>query len=82
MHAEDIKAAIRKKEVTISELAIAIGSRASVISRALREPVSERVERQVAEFIGRKPHEVWPDRFDRNGERRRMGRAPGKRRAA
>lgn len=65
----DIAAAIRNKGVTLSELSRRISpSKAStVVSVAFAKPWP-RVEREIAKFLGMKPEDIWPDRYDRNGQ--------------
>lgn len=76
MHPEDIKAAIRKKGVTLAGLARQLGVQPSALSQSLYRPVSAQLERKIASFIGRRPSAVWPNRFDAAGRRIRASNAP------
>lgn len=71
-HAEDIKAAIRKKGSSLAELAKQSELNRQLLSSCLRNRVSERAERIIAEFLGVKPHQIWPSRYVKNGKRVRL----------
>ena len=66
LHREQIKAAIRQKGITLAELAERCGRDVSAVSVALYKPWPA-VEREIARFIGRKPQEIWPDRYLADG---------------
>jgi len=68
-HPEDIKAAIRKRGSTLSALATRNGMTAQALSRALHERSSARAEQIIADFIGVHPMQIWPSRYDDQGER-------------
>ncbi|MBR0559532.1 helix-turn-helix domain-containing protein [Neokomagataea anthophila] len=69
MHVEDIKASLRKKWGTLTALSRHLGRNPNVVTQALATPgYSVPVERAIAEELGRAPQDVWPDRFDHNGE--------------
>lgn len=82
-HAEDIKAAVRKRGTTLAELARTAGLSKQVLSSCLQGRASENGDRVIADFLGLKPHEIWPSRYAKNGKRVRFC-APknGKRKAA
>lgn len=65
-HAEQVKAAVRMRGSTLSALAGANGYEASSFGRALRRPWPT-VERIIAQFLGKKPQQIWPSRYDRSG---------------
>lgn len=69
MHPEDIKAAIRKKGFTLSEMATMHGLKPQALSRAIHGRSSSNVERVIAEFLGKRPIEIWPSRYDKKGNR-------------
>ena len=68
-HAEDIKAAIRKRGVTVSRLGRMNGLHESACRAALIRS-QPRAEKVISEFLGVSLHELWPTRYDANGERR------------
>jgi Ner family transcriptional regulator len=68
IHAEDVKASLRKQFGPITLLSERWGFHRSGISNALRDPAySVRIERQIAEALGLSPHEIWPDRYAADG---------------
>ena len=70
MHAEDIKAALRRRHGTLRALAKAWGKNPATISRVLREPsYSSPTERLIAEALGMRPFDIWPDRWTESGDR-------------
>lgn len=69
MHAEDIKAAIRKTGITLKALAVAGGLSESAVRKALAVP-SPRAEKLIADRLNKSLHEIWPDRYDRRGGRK------------
>lgn len=71
-HPEDIKAAIRKRGMTIGRLAALHKMMPRNLTLAMEARVSARSERIIAEFIGVQPHEIWPSRYDANGDRKWM----------
>jgi Ner family transcriptional regulator len=67
-HAEDIKAALRKRFGGLCALSESWGLHHTAISNTLRRPFnSMRVERRIAAALGRSPHELWPDRWRTDG---------------
>lgn len=74
-HPEDVKAAIRKKGVTLSDLAARAGVSKQSVSAAIDRRASERIDLLIADFLGLKPHQIWPSRYNAKGKRIRF-RAP------
>lgn len=81
-HPEDIKAAIRKAGGTLSEIARRVGVPKQTMSACLSARVSDRGDRAIANFIGVKPHDIWPSRYLANGERIRLRAQSVRERAA
>lgn len=69
MHPEDIKAAIRKQGFTLAELAVRADVSKQAISAAIAHRSSERVDLVIADFLGLKPHQIWPSRYNAKGQR-------------
>lgn len=67
-HKEDIKAAIRKRGSTMSELARQRKLPPSTVRNALIRPVYSG-EVAIAEFLGVPAHELWPERWTKDGRR-------------
>lgn len=68
MHVEDIKAAIRKKWVTLAALSRHLGKNANAVTQTLATPgYSVPTELAIAKELGREPQEIWPDRFEHDG---------------
>jgi len=68
MHAEDIKAAIRKKWGTLSALSRHLGKHKNIVAQTISTPgYSVPTERYIARELNRLPHDVWPDRFHYDG---------------
>ncbi len=76
-HPEDIKAAIRKKGVSLSELSLLNGLPDHACRTALYRPYFE-AELAIAEFLSLSPRQIWPSRFDAEGTRRHHIRRPSK----
>jgi Ner family transcriptional regulator len=74
MHREDIKAAIRKRGKTLEALSEEAGYSKSAVGMTLRKPWPA-VEKIIADFIGKKPLEIWPDRYDALGRPNRQRRS-------
>lgn len=81
MHPTDILALIWKQGHTLSTLATEAGVSKQAVSQALRQPVASG-ERAILKGLGVNGHELWPDRYAKDGARlvRRGSRA--RRRAA
>ncbi|MGE0256966.1 MAG: transcriptional regulator [Alphaproteobacteria bacterium] len=69
-HPEDVKAAVRKTGISLSELARRNRVSPSTVHKALTEP-HPTGNRAVAAYLGRSVHELWPDWYDRDGNRTR-----------
>jgi len=69
-HAEDVKAAIRKKGLTLSALSKKHHYSDSYLRGTLirRRPRGEEI---IARFLGVSPAEIWPDRYRADGTRKR-----------
>lgn len=68
LHPEDIKAALRKRYGTLSAFSWKIGkSPTDIYSTFCRPGYSIPVERAVAEELGLKPQDIWPDRYQADG---------------
>lgn len=65
-HREDIKAAIRKRGISLEALSEANGLDKRACSLALLRPYFA-AELVIAEFLGMSPRELWPQRFDADG---------------
>ena len=63
---EDVKAAIRKRGVTLTGLAIQNGYTGSAVRRALGHPWPK-VEKLIAEFLDTEPKDIWPSRYQQDG---------------
>jgi len=78
-HPEDIKAAVRKKAGTMIELANRHGVSHSLIHAAIIRPQPSG-NRIIADFLGKSVHELWPEWFDEDGNRRLSTPKPSRRR--
>jgi len=68
IHAEDVKASLRRQFGPITLLSAQWGYSRAGISNTLRDPAySVRIEGQIAEALGLSPHEIWPDRYAADG---------------
>lgn len=81
-HPEDIKAAIRKKGATLVDIAADAGVSKQTVSAAIERRASERVDLKIAEFLGVKPHQIWPSRYNAKGQRIRFRNTRAAARAA
>lgn len=66
---EDIKAAIRKTGTTLSKLSLQAGLGESTVRQALLFPSCPSGEKAIIKCLGLPPHELWPRRYDKNGNR-------------
>lgn len=62
-HRENIKAAIRMRGVTCSELARRHGYHEAAVHRVLGGKRWSHLELIIADFIGEQPSALWPDRW-------------------
>lgn len=65
-HPEEIKAAIRMRGKTMTDLSIEHGYRENAVRQVFRQPWPA-IERLIADFLGVKPQEIWPDRYGPDG---------------
>lgn len=65
-HREDIKAAIRKRGITLTELALAYGLEQSAVRVALSRPYYPG-EQVIADALAVPAQTLWPDRYDPDG---------------
>lgn len=68
MHPEMIRAKIKMRGKTLTDLANQYGVSPKVVSLALKAP-SLAGEKVIADFLQKKPCELWPDRWTRDGKR-------------
>jgi Ner family transcriptional regulator len=68
----DIKARIEEKGSSLSAVAKSAGLHNSSCRQALRYPVPA-ANAAIAEFLGKKLHELWPLWFDQEGNRLASG---------
>lgn len=69
-HKSDIKAALEKRGLTLSDLDKAHGLPEGTCSAALRKPHAMG-ERVIAAALGRSPRRLWPERYQSDGTRKR-----------
>lgn len=69
-HPEDIKAEVRKRGLTLAQLARAKGIPEQQIRHALVIPRAE-AEAVIARFLRVSPKVIWPSRYHANGRRKR-----------
>jgi Ner family transcriptional regulator len=70
MHPEDIKAELRKRKLTAVKLSEMAGISPSAIKEAFRRP-QPKAEAAIATALKVNPYKLWPDRYLRNGQRRK-----------
>lgn len=68
MHREDVKALVRKRGKNLSDLAVAEGLEPSTTARSLSRPIPA-ANHAIAEFLGLSIHELWPEWYDKSGQR-------------
>lgn len=69
-HKEDIKAAVRKRGITLRELSLRAGFCDAATRQALKKSWPD-AEKAIADFLGVTPQTIWPSRYDANGVPRR-----------
>jgi Ner family transcriptional regulator len=69
-HPADVVAALKKRSLSISEVARRLGIKPSTAWHALRVPYP-RVEREIAAAIGVPPDVIWPTRWAKRERQRR-----------
>lgn len=77
-HPEDVKAAIRKTGITLTDLSIGAGYEKSAVGKALFQPWPQ-VEDIIAERLGTDPWVIWPSRYDSSGHPKRRAELMGNR---
>ncbi|MGE4527979.1 MAG: transcriptional regulator [Rhodospirillaceae bacterium] len=70
MHPEDIKAAVRKTGITLTALSLANGLAECTCRASLTRAVPAG-NRAIAEHLGRKLSDLWPQWYDAEGHRLR-----------
>lgn len=69
-HPEDIKAEVRKRGVTLADIARSAGIAGNALRLALTLPRRD-AERAIAAFLGVHPMVIWPSRYHADGRRKR-----------
>ena len=67
-----IKSALGLKRISLSDIARSLAvtpSTVSIVSRGFRR--SRRVEQAIADALGQRPEEIWPDRYRGGSANRR-----------
>ncbi|NVN45167.1 helix-turn-helix domain-containing protein [Asaia bogorensis] len=68
MHAEDIRAAIRKKYGTMAALSRKLGKHQNTVATVISQPGHSIVlEQRICEELGLKPEIAFPDRYHADG---------------
>jgi Ner family transcriptional regulator len=80
-HPEDVKAAVRKTGITLTDLAAKNGLHAKVIINATRR-VSAPAQQIIARHLGLAPQTIWPSRYQPDGSPKLRGWPRGRRRNA
>lgn len=73
MHAEDVKAAVRKKGISLARLARDNGLSDSAVRKALYGPIP-RGNQVIAKHLGKAVHQIWPEWFGKDGTRITSGK--------
>ena len=68
LHKEDIKAKVRKTGISLRQLSLNAGLKEATVRNALHRAIPT-ADKAIAECIGKKVHEIWPDRYDAQGNR-------------
>lgn len=68
-HPADVLAALKKRGQSLAGLSVANGYHPTAAGKALRQPWPA-LERLVATAIGVAPQEIWPSRYDSEGNPR------------
>jgi Ner family transcriptional regulator len=61
LHPEDIKAGLRKRGSSLSKIARSLGLHRTTISNVLYGRQSRRVRIAIAQQLGMKPEQLWPN---------------------
>ncbi|MEX0758759.1 MAG: helix-turn-helix domain-containing protein [Tistlia sp.] len=78
-HPEDVKAAVRKTGITLEALGQSAGIPGATVRKCLYKPCPKG-NRVIAAYLGRRLFDIWPEWYDRQGDRIRS--RPGKSSAA
>jgi len=73
-HAEDIKAAIRKTGITLEGLGRKTGVKGDTVRKSLYVPCPKG-NRVIAAYLKQPVHWLWPEWYDRDGNRIPLNRA-------
>ena len=65
-HPEDVRAAIKKSGLSLAQLADKIGYSKAAVGKVLWQPWP-RVEALVAAHLGKRVTDIWPSRYDADG---------------
>jgi Ner family transcriptional regulator len=65
-HPADVLAALKKRGHSLAGLSVANGYHPTAAGKALKQPWPA-IERLLAEAIGMTPREIWPNRYDSEG---------------
>jgi Ner family transcriptional regulator len=69
-HPADVLAALKKRGHNLAGLSVANGYHPTAAGKALRQPWPA-IERLIATAIGVPPQQIWPSRYDSEGNPRR-----------
>ena len=72
-HPADVLAALKKRGHSLAGLSVANGYHPTAAGKALKQPWPA-MERLMAAAIGVAPQEIWPSRYDREGNPRRRAK--------
>ena len=72
-HPADVLAALKKRGHSLAGLSVANGYHPTAAGKALKQPWPA-MERLLADAIGVAPQEIWPSRYDSEGNARRRAK--------
>jgi len=78
IHPEDLKAQVRRRGITMRDLAVRYALNPGTLSNSLRRPIPD-ANAAIADYLGTTVGNLWPSWYHRDG-RRRLDRAALKRR--
>lgn len=68
MHPEDIRAEIRKRFGSMAALGRSLGVSKTAVPNTINQPgYSAKMERRLAEVLGKPAAEIWPNRYHGDG---------------
>ncbi len=73
-HPADILAALKKRGHSLAGLSVANGYHPTAAGKALKQPWPA-IERLLAEAIGVAPQDIWPSRYDGEGNPQRRAKS-------